>query len=83
MVNKNPVLSVKQKRLICGLITLQHDKRWGYDEISRFLNGEDVQVYTDWNPPEPFVFGFKKYFDVQLLSETFLKHSILSLELVR
>lgn len=83
VVNKNPVLSVKQKRLICGLITLQHDKRWGYDEISRFLNGEDVQVYTDWNPPEPFVFGFKKYFDVQLLSETFLKHSILGTRVIK
>lgn len=82
-VNKNPVLSVRQKRLICGLITLQHDKRWGYDEISRFLNGEDVQVYIDWNPPEPFLFCFKKYFDVQLLSETFLKHSILGARVIK
>lgn len=82
-VNKNPVLIVRQKRLICGLITLQHDKRWGYDEISRWLNGEDVQVYTDWNPPEPFVFGFKKYFDIQLLSESFLKNPVLGASVIR
>lgn len=82
-VNKNPVLSVRQKRLICGLITLQHDKRWGYDEISRFLNGEDVQVYTDWNPPEPFVFCFKKYFDAQLLSESFLKNPALGASVIK
>lgn len=82
-VNKNPILSVKQKRLICGLITIQHDKRWAYDEISRFLNGKDVPVYTDWEPPKPFIFGFKKYFDVQLLSENFLKHPIIAEKLIR
>ena len=84
-VNKNPILSIKQKRLICGLITLQDykHKRWGYEEISRFLNGENIQVYTDWNPPEPFIYFFKKYFDIQLLAETFLKYPIFGVRVIK
>ena len=82
-VNKNPLLSVRQKRFICGLITLQHDKRWDHDEISRFLNGEEVPIYTDWDPPEPFSFCFKKYFDLHLLTETFLKYPILGAGVIK
>ena len=82
-INKNPVLTVRQKRIICGLITLQHDKRWGYDEITQFFNGAEIPVFTDWNPPEPFVFAFKKYYNVQLLSEAFLKYPVLGTIVIR
>jgi len=36
---------VEVQKLIKGLITLDYTKRWGYDEVLRWLNGEDVPIH--------------------------------------
>ena len=33
------------QKLIRGLITIDFSKRWGHDEVQRWLNGEDVPVH--------------------------------------
>lgn len=33
------------QKLVKGLITIDYTKRWGYDEIQRWLHGEDVPVH--------------------------------------
>lgn len=82
-VNKTAELTVRQKQIICGLITLQHDKRWGYKELTRFFNGEDVAVYSDWNPPEPFVFRWKKMFDLKSIADELLKHPVSGARIIK
>jgi len=46
------------QNLVKGLITVDFTKRWGYEEIQRWLNGEDVPVYFQINaggyPPFQF-----------------------------
>jgi len=40
-------LSSRVKKLIQGLLTVRHDKRWGYSEVSKWLKGEDVDIYIE------------------------------------
>lgn len=46
------------KTLISGLMVINEEKRWGYDECIKWLNGENVPVYKDvfYNDYEPFAF---------------------------
>ena len=52
-------ISPRMKKLIQGLLTVRHDKRWGFTEVSRWLAGEDVPVFE--NAPlrdfDPLKFG--------------------------
>jgi len=51
-------ISNKFKKILMGLLTVRHDKRWGYEEVSRWLNGEDVKVFKDLSPDiPPFIFS--------------------------
>ena len=49
LLARSPNLSTKIKTLIQGLMTRRHDKRWNYDSVIKFLNGEDVPVYSEPN----------------------------------
>lgn len=52
-------ISPCMKKLIQGLLTVRHDKRWGFMEVSQWLAGKDVPVFE--NAPlrdfEPLKFG--------------------------
>jgi len=50
------------KTLISGLMVITEDKRWGYDECTRWLKGEDVPVHKDviYSDYEPFPFDDDK-----------------------
>lgn len=39
-----PILSEKLQKLIRGLLVTDYNKRWGYSEVTRYLNGENVDV---------------------------------------
>ena len=39
--------SPRIKTLLQGLLTVKHDKRWGYDELRQWLIGGDVEVYKE------------------------------------
>jgi len=57
------------KKLIQGLLTVKHEKRWGHLEVSRFLKGEDVPVAENLIKEIPaFTFNSKKYTDYVELS---------------
>ncbi len=60
------------KNLIRGLMVLTEDKRWGYDECTRWLKGEDVPVHKDviYSDYEPFAFDDDKIaFNPEQLAE--------------
>jgi serine/threonine protein kinase len=47
------------QKLVKGLITVDYTKRWGYDEVQRWLKGEDVPIHfqiKEINYP-PYQFG--------------------------
>jgi len=47
------------KHLVRGLITIEPAKRWGYEEVQRWLRGESVEVHYETYKPqyEKFLFG--------------------------
>ena len=54
--------SAKLIKLLQGLLTIRHDKRWGYDQVSKWLKGEDVEVFAqiDHNKLPVLKFGDKE-----------------------
>ncbi len=44
LLSREPKLSPKLQKLIRGLLVTDYSKRWGYSEVIRYLNGEDVEV---------------------------------------
>ncbi|MDR2864192.1 MAG: WG repeat-containing protein, partial [Spirochaetaceae bacterium] len=46
LLSRSPELSGRTQQLIRGLMTVRHDKRWGHKEVSRFLAGETVEVFS-------------------------------------
>jgi hypothetical protein len=61
--------------LIRGLLTLRHEKRWGHTEVSRFLAGEDVEVFTEAaRDLPPFEIAGEKYYDYMSVARALLDH---------
>lgn len=56
--NAGKKLSPRVRKLIQGLLTVRHDKRWKAAEIDQWLKGEDVPVFKDVvRDVPPFRFG--------------------------
>ncbi len=51
-------LSARARTLIEGLLTVRHEKRWGHDQVQRWLRGESVEVFrgSPLHHVEPFRF---------------------------
>ena len=64
---ESQIFNERMKTLIRGLMTVRHDKRWGYSEVSRWLKGETVPV--DTARPMAESFQFKTGVEVQTLEE--------------
>ncbi|MDR0908444.1 MAG: protein kinase [Spirochaetaceae bacterium] len=47
LLERSSELSTRMKTLIQGLMIVRHDKRWGYNEVSKFLAGEDVPLFNE------------------------------------
>ena len=45
ILSKEPRVSRNMERLIRGLLVIDPDHRWGYDEVTRHLAGETVEIY--------------------------------------
>jgi len=44
ILSKEPRVSKKMERLIRGLLVIDPEHRWGYDEVTRHLAGEKVEI---------------------------------------
>jgi len=44
ILSKEPRVSQKMERLIRGLLVIDPEHRWGYDEVTRHLAGEKVEI---------------------------------------
>ncbi|GBU29634.1 serine/threonine protein kinase [Treponema sp. R8-4-B8] len=47
ILSKEPRVSKKMERLIRGLLVIDHERRWGYNEVMRHLAGENVDFYQE------------------------------------
>jgi tetratricopeptide (TPR) repeat protein len=47
LLSRQPKLSGRMQKLIRGLLTVRHDKRWKHGDVARFLAGEEVEVFTE------------------------------------
>ena len=77
-INKNLIvpeyIDVRLQNLIKGLTLKDRNDRWGYDEIVRWLNGEDIpikepkRVKHDY---KPYNFNYNKYYGLKEISMAF------------
>ena len=47
LLARSPGMSAFMQRLIRGLLTVRHEKRWKHDEVTRHLAGENVEVFNE------------------------------------
>jgi serine/threonine protein kinase len=53
-----PDLPTELETIVKGLITIDYKKRWGYEEVQRWLRGEKVRVHFHTiNPHPPYQFS--------------------------
>jgi serine/threonine protein kinase len=57
ILSKEPRVSQKMERLIRGLLVLDPNRRWGYDEVTRHLAGETVDFYQETKKTWSFSIG--------------------------
>ena len=72
LLSRSQNLSQKMKSLIKGLMTVRHDKRWDYDKVTRFLNGEDIPVYEEVNDIPSIVIGDKECRSYKEIAQTLI-----------
>jgi hypothetical protein len=75
LLARAPDLSRRMQTLIRGLLTVRHDKRWGYNEVSRFLSGEDVEVFAESvRDLPPIEIAGEKYYQYIDAARALLEH---------
>jgi serine/threonine protein kinase len=75
LLTRSPELSAKMQKFIRGLLTVRHEKRWGYKEVSRFLAGEDVEVFSEEvRDLPPLEIAGEKHYDYKSIAEALLAH---------
>ncbi|MCL2138915.1 MAG: protein kinase, partial [Treponema sp.] len=47
LLSRSPQMSASMQKLIRGLLTVRHDKRWKKDEVTRHIAGGNVDVYNE------------------------------------
>ena len=74
LLSREPKLSPKLQKLIRGLLVTDYEKRWGYSEVTRYLNGEDVEVTETEKRKLKVSVLRQNYEDEQKLSEALWKN---------
>lgn len=72
LLAKTSGLSQRMQSLIRGLLTVRHDKRWNYDMVTRFLNGENIPVYQEVYDLPSFQIGAKNCTSFKQIAEALL-----------
>jgi serine/threonine protein kinase len=57
ILSREPQLSASMQRLIRGLLIIDPEHRWGYDEVTRHLDGQEVPVYQQKKKSLSFKIG--------------------------
>jgi serine/threonine protein kinase len=74
MLSKEPRVSQKMERLIRGLLVIDPEYRWGFDEVTRHLAGENVDVYKKAKKTWTFSLGNSECTTLEDLGSTIMLH---------
>lgn len=74
LLSRKPELSHKLQKLIRGLLATDYEKRWGYSEVIRYLNGEDVEITETKRQSFKVTFLDKIYEDERELASVLWEH---------
>jgi len=47
LLSRSPAISGFMQKLIRGLLIVRHEKRWKYDEVTRHLAGESIDIFNE------------------------------------
>lgn len=66
-------VSPRLQQLIMGLTVKDRNNRWGYNEVTRWLNNEDVEVKErkTFKGMKPYTFNYNKYYGLDEISMAF------------
>jgi tetratricopeptide (TPR) repeat protein len=67
-------ISVDMQKLIRGLLTTRHDKRWGHDQVARHLAGENVDIFTDASVLPAIVIAGENCTSYQEIAQAIISH---------
>jgi serine/threonine protein kinase len=67
-------ISPDMQRLIRGLLTVRHDKRWGHAEVTRWLAGESVEVFAETRDIPPVEIGGVSCASYREIAQALLAH---------
>ena len=70
-------VSLRLQALIKGLTLKDRNDRWGYEEVCRWANGEQVDIIEQikkTDAEKPYTFMYEKYSDVNALSLAFAQN---------
>jgi serine/threonine protein kinase/tetratricopeptide (TPR) repeat protein len=74
LLSRSPKISVSMQKLIRGLLTVRHDKRWKYDEVTRHLAGENVELFTEVRTLPSVEIGGENCSSYQEIARTIINH---------
>ncbi|GBU29647.1 serine/threonine protein kinase [Treponema sp. R8-4-B8] len=74
LLSRSPKMSASMQKLIRGLLTVRHDKRWKYDEVTRHLAGENVELFTEVRTLEPVEIGGERCLSFQEIARAIVNH---------
>jgi len=74
ILSKEPRVSRKMERLIRGLLILDPDHRWGYDEVTRHLAGENVAIEQTRKESWSFSIGDAEYTTLDTLGSAIMEN---------
>jgi serine/threonine protein kinase len=69
-------ISPRMRRLISGLLVVKNEKRWSYQDIQRWLAGEEVAVFQDRNDSIiEFKAGNETFYSLNEIAHACIKNS--------
>jgi serine/threonine protein kinase/tetratricopeptide (TPR) repeat protein len=74
LLSRSPKMSASMQKLIRGLLTVRHDKRWKYDEVTRHLAGENVELFTEVRTLPLVEIGGDSCSSYQEIARAIIKH---------
>jgi hypothetical protein len=74
LLSRSPKLSGRVRKLIRGLLTVRHDKRWKHGDVTRFLAGEDVEVFVETRSLPVVEIGGESCASYREIAEALIKH---------
>jgi serine/threonine protein kinase len=72
LLTRAPGLSPRVQQLIRGLLTVRHDKRWKYEQVTKFLAGETVEVFNEIRELPPFEIAGTQCFTYKDIAQALL-----------